>query len=316
VKESSPDTKPGFATVFAAVPTPFTPDQQQIDRDALREIVRFNLKNNVRGILACGGTGEFPNLSMEERKIVMETVVDEAKGRATVLATTGYPDTKRTIEMTRIARSVGVDVAMIPKPYGGTIPTESGMVEHFQLISKAVEIPLCAYVAPITSLLDTVGLLWQGQSGIISTGFFRKICEIKNVAAFKDTSCNMFLLQEVIKAVGDKIAVMAGTDRVTLPSLLVGCTGSITASACVAPKQHIEMFEAVKRGDLKKANEIHYKLLSLYTAIELLPNFPAAVKTALELQGLRAGPVRSPCQQLTEVETHQLKEAMTEAGLV
>jgi 4-hydroxy-tetrahydrodipicolinate synthase len=312
----SHERKTEITGVFSAVPTPFTPDQQNIDQDALREIVRFNLKNNVRGILACGGTGEFPNLSMEERKTVMETVVNEARGRATVLATTGYPDTKRTIEMTKVAKSIGVDVAMIPKPYGGTIPTESGLVEHFELISKAVEMPLCAYVAPITSLLDSIGLLWEGRSGMISTGFFRKISEIKTVVAFKDTSCNMFLLQEVIKAVGDKIAVMAGTDRVTLPSLLVGCRGSITASACVAPKQHVEMFEAVKRDDLKKAKEIHYKLLPLYTAIELLPNFPAAVKIGLELQGVKAGPVRKPCQPLTESETRQLKEAMKEADLI
>lgn len=312
----SPQRGPSFSGVFSAVPTPFTADQQKIDQDALREIVRFNLKNSVRGILACGGTGEFPNLSMEERKIVMETVVDEVKGRATVLATTGYPDTKRTIEMTKIAKSVGVDVAMIPKPYGGTIPTENGMVEHFNLISKAIEMPLCAYVAPITSLLDSIGLIWEGRSGMVSPAFFRKISEIKNVVALKDTSCNMFLLQEVIKAVGDKIAVMAGTDRITLPSLLVGCSGSITASACVAPKQHVEMFEAAKRNDLNKAKEIHYNLLSLYTAIELLPNFPAAVKAGLELQGVKAGPVRKPCQPLTDSETRQLKEAMKEAGVI
>lgn len=303
--------------VFAALPTPFTADEERVDVDALRELVRFNLKSGIHGFLVCGGTGEFPNLTMEERKIVMETTVDEVKKKsATSLGNTGYPDTKRTIEMTAIAKKVGVDAAMIPKPYGGTIPTEAGMVGHLRRISKAVDMPLCVYVAPITSLLDSVGLLWQGRSEVVSMDLFRKVADLPNVVAFKDTTCNMFLLQEVIRAVGDRIAVMAGTDRVTMPSLVVGCRGSITASACVAPKQHVEMFEAVQKNDIPKAREIHYKLLPLYTAIELLPNFPAAVKAAMELQGMKTGPVRSPCQPLTKEEELQLKSAMKEAGVL
>jgi len=302
--------------VFSALPTPFTADEKFIDTSALRALVNFNLKNGVHGLLVCGGTGEFPNLSMEERKLAMETVADEAKRKAVVLGTTGYPDTKRTIEMTKLAKDAGVDVAMIPKPYGGTIPTERGMIEHYLRVSKAVDMPLCVYVAPITSLLDAVGLLWQGSSAVISVNLFRKLAELPNVVAFKDTTCNMFLLQEVIRAVGDKIAVMAGTDRITLPSLVAGCRGSVTASACVTPKQHVEMFNAVQENELAKARKIHYNLLPLYTAIELLPNFPAAVKTAMEFLGFKTGPVRSPCQPLTEPERQQLKAAMKEAGVL
>jgi 4-hydroxy-tetrahydrodipicolinate synthase len=302
--------------VFAALPTPFTRDEQHVDVEALRTLIRFNLKNRVQGILVCGGTGEFPNLTMEERRLIMETTVNEVKGSAIVLATTGYPDTKRTIEMTKIAEEAGVDVAMIPKPYGGTVPTEEGMVEHFRRVTKAVNMPLCVYVAPITSLLDGISLLWQGRSAVISVDLFRRVAELPNIVAFKDTSCNLFLVQEVIRAVGDKIAVMAGTDRVTMPSLVVGCRGSITASACVAPKEHVAMFEAVQKNDIAKAREIHYRLLPLYTAIELLPNFPAAVKSAMEFLGLGVGPVRSPCQALTEPETEQLRAAMHEAGVL
>jgi len=270
----------------------------------------------VHGLLACGGTGEFPNLSMEERELVMKTVVSETKGRATVLATTGFPDTKRTIEMTKMAKDAGVSVAMIPKPYGGTIPTAEGMLQHFRDVAEAVDLPLCAYIAPITSLLDSVDLLWQGSSSIITRDFFKKLVQIQNVSAFKDTSCNMFLLQEVIKTVGDKLSVMAGTDRITMPSLIVGCNGSITASACITPRQHVELFNAVQRGDIKTAKEIHYRLLPLYTAIELLPNFPSAVKTAIDLLGMKAGPVRKPCQPLTQSEVSELRLAMVEAGVL
>src|SRR3990172_338506 len=104
--------------IFAALPTPFRPDEERVDVDALRELIRFNLKSGVHVVLVCGGTGEFPNLTTEERKLVFRTTADEVKGSTTVLATTGYPDTKRTIEMTKVctregASSVGTGSAIL-----------------------------------------------------------------------------------------------------------------------------------------------------------------------------------------------------------
>jgi len=301
--------------MISALPTVFTANEKGIDEKALRAIVDFNIESGIHGLMICGGTGEFPNLSFEERKEVFSIVVDQANGRVPVIATTGFPDTKRTIEMTKIAKDVGVDFAMIPKPYGGTIPTEDGLYDHYYSITKAVDIPIICYVAPITSFLDTSLLLWQGKSAVISAEMFQRLADLDNIVAYKDTSCNLFLLQETISLVGEKMSVLAGTDRLTFPSLVVGCDGAIIATACIAPRLCVELYEAVQKNEIEKARQIQYKLLPLCTAIELLPNFPASVKYALELLGYKARRVRKPCRPLTAREKNRVKEAMKVASL-
>lgn len=302
--------------MISALPTVFTADEKDIDEQALREIVDFNIESGIHGLMIVGGTGEFPNLSFEERKNVYSIVVDQTNGRVPVIATTGYPDTKRTIEMTKEAKDIGADFAMIPKPYGGTIPTDDGLYDHYLSVAKAVDIPIVCYVAPITSFLDSSLLLWQGRSAVISAEMFQKLADIQNISAYKDTSCNMFLLQETIRLVGVKMSVLAGTDRIIFPSLIIGCDGAIIATACVAPRLCVELYEAVQKNDIERARRIHYKLLPLATAIELLPNFPASVKYALDLLGYKGGRVRKPCRPLTTEEENRVKEAMIEADFL
>lgn len=301
--------------MISAIPTVFTEGGREVDEEAMREIIQFNVDAGINGIMLCGGTGELPNLSFEERLKVFSLSVDQVNGRIPVICTTGYPDTKRTIEMTESAADVGVDFVMIPKPYGGTIPNLDGIYDHYFTVAQKVDIPIICYIAPITSFLDTALLLWQGRSGVISAEILEKLADLDNIAGYKDTSCNLFLLQETIKLASDKISILAGTDRIVFPSLVIGCNGSIIASACIAPKEYTELFDAVQKNDVEKARRLHYKLLSIATLIELLPNFPESVKYALELLGYRAGHVRKPCLPLTPQEKKQVEDAMKEAGL-
>src|SRR5919108_338196 len=70
--------------VIPAIPTPFTADARSVEEAALRRVVRHVLDGGVHGIMTTGGTGEFPHLSREERRLVTEVVAAEAGGEAKV----------------------------------------------------------------------------------------------------------------------------------------------------------------------------------------------------------------------------------------
>src|SRR5437763_1443203 len=110
--------------VIPAIPTPFTEDGRGIDVDALRRVVRHVVDGGVQGIMTTGGTGEFPHLSREERRLVTEVVVSEAAGAAKIFAGTSACATWEAIELTREAAAVGADAAILVPPFYFGIPDE------------------------------------------------------------------------------------------------------------------------------------------------------------------------------------------------
>ncbi len=101
-----------LAGVIPALVTPFTDDSKDVDEDALRRLIRFAVEKGVTGLVPCGTTGECQNLTIEERKRVVEIVVNEARGKVPVIASTGFSSTEMTIELTKHARSAGAQAAL------------------------------------------------------------------------------------------------------------------------------------------------------------------------------------------------------------
>src|SRR3954470_16809842 len=99
--------------VIPAIPTPFTEDGGKVDVEALRRIVRHVVDGGVHGIMTTGGTGEFPHLSREERRVVTETVASEAAGAVKIFAGTSACSTWEAIELTRDAAAAGADAAIL-----------------------------------------------------------------------------------------------------------------------------------------------------------------------------------------------------------
>ena len=126
-----------FQGVYTAIVTPFK-QNGQLDEEALRGLVDFQVKNNVAGIVPCGTTGESPTLHEDEMKRVIEIVVEQAKGKCKVIAGAGANSTEKAIKLSKTAKEVGADATLHVSPYYNK-PTQEGLYRHFTAIAEAVE---------------------------------------------------------------------------------------------------------------------------------------------------------------------------------
>src|SRR5438552_12208632 len=134
--------------VIPAIPTPFTADAREVDVDALRRIVRHVVDGGCHGIMTTGGTGEFPHLSREERRLVNEVVASEAAGAVSIFAGTSACATWEAIALTRDAAEAGADAAILVPPFYFGIPDEM-LYRHFADVAAAGILPVVVYNNPL-----------------------------------------------------------------------------------------------------------------------------------------------------------------------
>ncbi len=288
--------------VIPAMLTPFT-ENEEIDVGGIKENVDFLIENGVNGIMCNGSTGEAVTLTKKERIKVIETTVEATKGRVKVIAGTGVPATNETIRLTRDAKSAGADAVMIITPFY-EIPTQEGLYKHYETIAEAVDIPIVMYNIP------------QHTGVEIGLDALKRLVEIDNIVALKDSSGNLSQFTEIIRLVGDKISVLTGCDDLLLSSFVLGSPGAILALCNIAPRLVVDLYRTVKDEKMKKARELNYKLLSIARAISAPENFPAPVKEAVGILGRPAGPTRGPIVKVSEKEKGEIKAALKEAELI
>ena len=265
--------------IYPALVTPFTDDGEKIDEERLRNLVNFCLELGVNGVVPCGTTGEFVNLTVEERKRVIKTVVDEVNGKVPVVAGTGASGTLEAVEMAKYAKDVGADAVLVVTPFY-LKPTNRGVYQHYYTIASKVDIPLILYNIPQCT---GVWLTWQ---------MVEDLADVPNIVGLKDSSGELKYILAVLEKVRDKINVMCGYDEVVLPALAAGASGAILASANVIPDVWVKIYKAVKEGDLEKARELQLKVQKLARIIT--GSGAVGTKEALNMMGIKVGPVRLP----------------------
>jgi 4-hydroxy-tetrahydrodipicolinate synthase len=290
--------------VIPALVTPFTDDGKNVDEERFRRLISHLLDLGVTGLVPCGTTGEFQNLSEQERRRVVEIAIDEANGRVPVIAGTGASGTDLAIEKTKHAKDAGADAAIIVTPYYNK-PANRGLYEHYRRIAEAVDIPIVPYNIP---QVTGVSLPWQIVEDLV---------DIPNIVGLKDSSGELRYIMTVLEKVGDRLPVMCGHDEVALPALAAGCSGVILASANVFPDYHLKIYRAVQEGKLNEARQIQL-------AIQKMSRFmaksgPVATKAALNMMGINVGPVRLPLSvggELTYEEKDELRLDLEKIGKV
>jgi len=271
--------------IFVPHVTPFT-REGELDLKALRACVRFWLESVVSGLVPCGSNGEAPYLSRQERIKVIETVVDEVNGKIPVVAGTGSMSTKETITFTKDAKDLGADAALIVTPFYFK-PTNREMQEHYRTISEAVDLPIVVYNVP----------KFTGFS--LETAFIHQlVSENENIIGLKDSSGNIGAITEIIRLVGDKISVLAGTADVALPTFLLEGKGAIIAVANVFPKLCSQLYETFKNGKYEEAKTLQKRISFANEVLVKRYNQLSAIKEALRLQGLPGGYPRKPALPL------------------
>jgi len=280
--------------IFPALVTPFTDDGKAVDEDRLRTLVSHCLELGVHGVVPCGTTGEFVNMTTEEKRRVIKIVIDEVNGRVPVIAGTGASGTDQTVEMTRYAKDAGAAAALIVTPFY-LKPADRGIYEHYYTIANEVDLPIILYNIPQCTGLD---LPWQ---------MVEDLAQIPNIVGVKDSSGQLKFILAVLEKVRDKIDVLCGHDEVVIAGLAAGCSGAILASANVIPEIWIQIFNHVKKGELQQARELQYKVQKIARIIA--GSGAVGTKEALNMMKIKVGPVRKPLSVGGEL-TYEAREEL------
>jgi 4-hydroxy-tetrahydrodipicolinate synthase len=282
-----------FKGSMVALVTPFK--NGKLDEKALKSLVEFHIKNGTSALVPCGTTGESATLSYDEHDKVIERTIEFASGRIPVIAGTGSNSTEEAIMLTRHAKKAGAQGSLQVSPYYNK-PTQKGLYLHFKAIAEAVDMPIILY-----NIASRTGVNIEPET-------FIKLAEIKNIIGVKEASGSLEQMSRIRKLCPKDFLLISGDDALTLPVLSIGGVGIISVVANIIPRDVADMCAAFEKGNIAKAEELHYKMLNLVKAMFIETN-PIPVKTAMGLMKMIDTEMRLPlCEMLTENKEKLVKE--------
>ena len=282
---------PWLKGVFPALVTPFVRKTEDVDEDAYRRLIRYCLPN-VNGLVTSGTTGEFPYLTRDEKRRLVEIGVEEADDKP-VIAGCGASSTREALALTRDAEEAGAAAALIVTPYF-LHPSDKGVYQHFYEIATNVDLPIILYNIP------------QVMDAYLPRTVVEDLADIPNVIGLKDSSGNLTYTMELLEYVGDRIDIFIGHDEVALPALAGGVSGFILASANVYPTVWQEIIRLVSAGQLAEARALQRSVQKL-SRIFCRHGGGVAVKAALKLMRLDMGPPRRPLKAVGGALIHETR---------
>lgn len=282
-----------------ALATPFN-SSFEIDFEAYGRLVDFQLAQGTNGILPCGCTGEAATMTHDEQAQCIKFVVERVAGRVPVLAGTGSNNTREALALTRYAKEVGADGALLITPYYNK-PTAAGQIAHYKTIADAVDIPIMLYNVP-------------SRTGInVAPETVAELSKIPNIAAIKEAAGSVDQVSQ-IRSLCD-ITVMSGDDSLTLPMMAVGATGVVSVAANVVPAKIAALCGQFLDGNLGAAQKIHYGLMPLFKGLFFETN-PMPVKAALARMGLIQNVLRLPLTSVLPATAAKLEPILKQVGAI
>jgi 4-hydroxy-tetrahydrodipicolinate synthase len=266
------------AGVMPAMVTPFNKDET-INEENLRNLTNYLIEQGVTGLVPVGTTGEFVNMTFEERLKVIEIVVDEVNGRVPVIAGTGETGTKLVIDATKAATDLGADAVLIVTPYY-LKPKAKGLYDHYFTIAEKTDIPIVLYNIPVCTGVE---LPWTVVEDLV---------DIENIVGIKDSSGDYKYFSALLEKVSDKISVLIGWDENVLGALAGGAAGCILGSANVFAKIWLDIYNHIRNNRLQEAQILQKKVQKL--ARLLINSGALGVKSCLNMMNIPVGKTRQP----------------------
>jgi 4-hydroxy-tetrahydrodipicolinate synthase len=290
-----------FRGSITAIVTPFK--NGKVDEKKFCELIDFQIKNGSSGIVPCGTTGESATLNFQEHDQVIEIAIMHTKKRIPVIAGTGSNSTDEAIMLTKHAAKAGADASLQVSPYYNR-PTQKGLYEHFKAVANSVDIPIILY-----NIASRTGVNIEPET------IAKLAHDCKNIIAVKEASGNLDQMSRIKSLCPPSFQLVSGDDSLTLPILSIGGTGIISVVSNIVPKDVADLVSAFESGDIKKAKELHYKLLPLIKVMFIETN-PIPVKTAMGLMGLCDPELRLPMCGMSPDNLEKLKKELKNYGLL
>jgi len=289
-----------FKGAITALVTPFK--NWEVDEDAFRNLIEFQIEKGIDALVPCGTTGESATLSHDEHKRAVKIAVEAVRKRVPVIAGSGSNSTAEALDLVKHAKEVGADAALLVTPYYNR-PTQEGLYQHYKTLAEKTKFPLVPYNVPTRT----------GSNLEPST--VARLSKIKNIVAVKEASGSLKQISQIAEMCGDRITIISGDDFTTLPILAIGGKGVISVASNIVPQDVVELCHSFEEGDIERARAIHFRLMPLCRAMFYETN-PIPVKTALGLMGMIEPELRLPLCPMSESNLNRLKQDLKDYGLI
>ncbi len=290
-----------FKGAAVALITPFNNDGS-INYEEFGKIIDDQIKGGTDAIVVCGTTGEPSTMPDEEHIEAMRFAVDYTKKRIPVIAGTGSNDTAYCIELSEKAEKMGADALLLVTPYYNKC-TQKGLKLHYEAVAAKVDLPMILYSV-------------KSRTGVnIAPETLAELSKIDNIVAVKEASGDISQVAKIASLCGDRLDIYSGNDDQIIPILALGGVGVISVLSNVAPRLTHDMVMDYLNGDTEKALKTQLSVLDLVDALFCEVN-PIPVKTAMNLMGYNAGPLRLPLCEMEEKNLETLKAALKHHNLI
>jgi len=290
-----------FAGMGVAMVTPFT-GERTIDFSGLERLTKHLIDGGVDYLVVMGTTGESATLSAEEKRTVLDFVLEVNAGRVKIVYGIGGNNTAQLAQ--EVAQNLeGVDGILSVSP-AYSKPSQEGIYQHFRVLAEASKLPILLYNVP-----------GRTASNMTSSTTLRLANDFSNIIGIKEASGDLIQVQEIIQKAPEGFAVVSGDDALTLPMISVGAQGLISVIGNAFPNEYTEMVHKALEGNFLEAKKIHFELFEMIHYLFVDGN-PAGVKECLQNLGLCENHLRLPLVPVTSNTKDKLYRLMAELRTV
>jgi len=288
--------------IFPPIPTPFI--NGKIAYKKLESNIEKWSKTGLKGFVVLGSNGEYVYLSEQEKRDVVETVVQSSPADMLIIVGSGCESTEETLRLTEDCAKMGAHAALVITPfyYGGKM-TEAALINHFTVVADGSPIPIVLYSVPKFTHLN------------LSADIVSLLSKHPNIIGIKESSGDINLLGEFLNNVDEAFHVLVGTAGVLYGALTIGCSGGIVALANVAPENCVKIFKLVKKSKHEKAKELQLRMIPVNKTVTSTYGI-SGLKAAMDMLDYFGGDPRLPLLPLSEVEKSEIKEILDRAALL
>ena len=289
--------------IIPPLTTPFT-ESGDVYEQGLRHLVEFQIEKGSHGLFICGTYGSGPIMTLEERKQVHEIVVDQAKGRITLVAHVGTTSTAQSVELARHAERVGADYVASISPYYHR-HDERTVIEYFGALADAVEIPLYLYNNP------------KASGVTITPRFLQHLADV-GVEGIKDSGFSFIELTHFLLAMKERpgFRFIVGTEALALPAFLVGAKGSVAGLANVFPELVVQLWDLFQAGKYQEAAQVQMRVTQARQVLHIPSSTNAACYAVLHERGIDVGYPKPPILPVRQDKSAAMIAAFREMGLL
>jgi 4-hydroxy-tetrahydrodipicolinate synthase len=302
------EAKALFRGPMVSVATPFTEDFE-LDLDALQDNIRFMIDRGMRTgrgvLLVAAAGGEFPMLSMEERKQVIQASVEAAGGQIPVAASIQFVGTRQAVEIARYASEAGAALGQLSAPYYYTPPNED-IYHFFKDVSEGSGLPIMIY----NNWWNTLDM---------NVDMVARLAELPNVVVLKWSAPSPVQLSTGLYRFADRLAIVDNSNLLVWPHML-GAVSFITHVSNFWPEYPLRIWDLLEDHEYEQATtemaRFHWPWLEwLRKVTRETEGEGPFIKVAMQAVGLRAGPARPPARPVSTGLRDELERLCAQAGI-